>query len=101
MQVQKTIEAKLIRDFNPEHLDIFNESDQHSVPARSETHFKVVIVSQLFLELPLVKRHQLVYQCLQQELQKPVHALALHTYTPSEWGKSNKEAATSPPCMNR
>ena len=46
------------------HMFLENESSMHNVPANSETHFKLVIVSDDFLHMNKVKRHQLIYQIL-------------------------------------
>ena len=35
---------------------------------------------------------------LEEELAGPIHALALHTYTESEWRDRNGDAPMSPPC---
>ena len=48
MLVQRDIEQQLEQSFTPVYLDVINESHQHSVPANSETHFKVVLVSEQF-----------------------------------------------------
>ena len=84
MVVQQEIEA-LLQGFSPEFLEVANESHQHSVPPNSETHFKVVLVSPEFDGKRKVARHQQVYAALAAQLAGPVHALALHTYTPDEW----------------
>ena len=76
-----------------------NESDQHNVPANSETHFKVVVVSPNFDSQRQVARHQSIYKLLDEELAGPVHALALHTYTLNEWQQRHGEAPLSPPCL--
>ena len=100
MKVQRLIETKLTEALSPVHLDIQNESYMHSVPDGSESHFKVVIVSEAFAGQMPVKRHQQVYQILADELQVGgVHALALHTYTSSEWEQLNREVPRSPNCM--
>ncbi|WIO73348.1 BolA/IbaG family iron-sulfur metabolism protein [Porticoccaceae bacterium LTM1] len=98
MNTQSQIEQKLAAALNPSHLEVHNESHMHSVPANSETHFKVVIVSEQFSETRKVKRHQTVYSLLSDELAGGVHALALHTYTPEEWGE-RVSAPQSPNCM--
>lgn len=85
MTIQSVIESKLLSAFSPLHLDVLNESYMHSVPPGSETHFKVTLVADTFVGLRAVKRHQLVYQILADELANGVHALAIHTYTPEEW----------------
>ena len=45
MSLTTHIEEKLRTTFAPEHLDLRNESHQHSVPTNSETHFNLIIVS--------------------------------------------------------
>ena len=99
MTVQHEIERQLSAHFAPVHLDVANESSQHNVPANSETHFRVVLVSEQFEGLRKVGRHQRVYQVLAAQLEGPVHALALHTYTPAEWQARQQEAPGSPACL--
>ncbi len=97
--VQPAIEQKLADAFDPAHLQVENESHQHSVPPNSETHFKVVIVADGFDGKRKVARHQSIYALLADELAGPVHALALHTYTRDEWAERFGEAPLSPPCL--
>lgn len=99
MIVQREIEQQLEQQFSPEFLDVANESHQHSVPPNSETHFKVVLVSDSFASKRKVARHQLVYAALAAQLEGPVHALALHIYTPEEWQQRQQEAPQSPECL--
>ena len=99
MKVQGAIEAKLAEAFRPQQLRVENESHRHSVPPDSETHFKVTLVSPEFEGLSRVQRHQRVYRVLAQEMAGPVHALALHLYTPQEWAASGEAAPASPGCM--
>lgn len=96
--VQSRIEAKLQSAFTPAVLQVVNESHMHSVPPGSETHFKVVVVSDLFAGKRAVARHQAIYQTLAEEVQGPVHALAIHTYTPEEWAVNQQAAPASPAC---
>ena len=105
MSVQDHVEAKLREKLAPAHLEVINESHMHSVAKGSETHFKVVVVSDHFEGLSAVKRHQLVYGVLSEELaKKPVHggihALAITSRTPSEWAVS-PEANESPLCASK
>lgn len=103
--IQERIEEKLRSALAPEHLEVINESHMHSVPKGSETHFKVVVVTGRFDGLSAVKRHQLVYATLAEELQgaagvKAVHALAITSRTPAEWA-SSPEANQSPLCASK
>tara|TARA_B110000467_G_C18053303_1_gene332308 strand:+ start:338 stop:652 length:315 start_codon:yes stop_codon:yes gene_type:complete len=85
MTIAATIEQKLLTAFSPLHLDVVNESHKHNVPVGSESHFKVIIVSQTFEGERLIKRHRAVNGVLSEELAEKIHALALHTYTEKEW----------------
>ena len=99
MSVHGTIESRLREAFSPQHLEVANESHMHSVPPGSETHFRVVLVSEAFAGLRSVARHQAVYATLAGELRSGVHALSLHTYTPGEWRAREAAAPDSPACM--
>lgn len=96
--VQQEIEEALNAQFSPEYLEVENESHQHNVPANSETHFRVVLVSNGFDGMRKVARHQQVYKVLAPQLEGPVHALALHTYSPEEWRERAASAPESPAC---
>jgi BolA protein len=96
--VQENIERKLGERFSPTWLEVINESSKHSVPPGSETHFKVVVVSDAFEGKALVERHRLVYETLGDEIRAGVHALTITSRTPGEWQK-NGVAAASPPCL--
>lgn len=95
--VEQIIEAKLVTDFSPSHLEIHNESFMHSVPKNSETHFKVIVVSDKFENVPLIGRHRLINATLASELAKDVHALSITARTPAQWDKSSS-ISPSPTC---
>ncbi|GED23472.1 BolA/IbaG family iron-sulfur metabolism protein [Halomonas sabkhae] len=97
MSTQSTIEEKL-QALEPTFLTVENESHRHNVPANAETHFKVTLVSSRFEGLMPVKRHQQIYALLADELAGPVHALALHPYTPQEWQARGESRPNSPDC---
>ncbi len=98
MTVEDDIIDKLNSALTPQHLEVINESHMHNVPPGSESHFKVIAVSDAFNGKMLVARHRLINKALAEELAGPVHALALHTMTPAEWAEKGA-APESPPCM--
>jgi BolA protein len=98
MQRQQLITERLQAALPLQYLDVINESSSHSVPAGSETHFKLVLVSSAFEGLRAVARHQKIYALLSDEMPKGLHALALHTYTPEEWIAAGHAAPDSPEC---
>mgnify|MGYP001452076164 FL=1 len=94
-----SIEKKLKEVINPSHLEVIDESYLHNVEPGRESHVRIVAISKSFEGLNLVKRHQLIYAEIQEEISGPIHALSLHTFTESEWTAKNKEAEPSPDCL--
>ena len=76
-------------------LEVLNESHMHSVPPQSETHFKIVCVSDKFQAKSLVERHRMVNHLLKDELENGVHALSLILRTPD---KDVEAIPASPAC---
>jgi len=99
MERQKQIETMLQAAFNPSYLRVVNESHMHSVPANSETHFKLTVASNCFLGQSKVMRHQKIYGILKDLMQDGLHAVALHTYTNEEWQQIQQQTPKSPNCM--
>lgn len=67
--VENCIRTKLQNRFNPKVLQLVNESYMHNVAKGSETHFKVVIVSDEFKEMPLIKvKLVCILKCVKQFL---------------------------------
>ena len=98
MSVEDDIIEKLQSALTPAHLEVINESHMHNVPPGSESHFKVVAVTDAFNGKMLVARHRIINKALAEELEGPIHALALHTMTPDEWTQKGG-APESPPCL--
>ena len=96
--ISTSIRNKLTNVFKPLHLQIINESYMHNVPPGSETHFKVVVVSDMFKNLTLIKRHRLVQETVSEELQNGVHALSIIAKTPDQWESSDQNVEASPAC---
>jgi len=99
MSIQQEIESKLVNGISALHLDVENESHNHNVPVGSESHFKVVLVSNDFDGKALLARHRIINKILEDELNGKIHALALHTYTEKEWQDAYGTAPMSPPCL--
>lgn len=58
--VATSIKKKLSTHLEPTHLDIIDESHMHNVPVGSETHFKVVVISDKFADMTLLKVSSLI-----------------------------------------
>jgi len=87
--VSQSIHRKLSL-LQPVSMIIEDESYKHAGHTESrglqgsETHFSVSIVAACFEGLSRVKRHQMVYTLLAQELSNGVHALSINAKTPDE-----------------
>ena len=97
MSVEKIIEHTLSDNFNLIHLEVINESHMHSGP-NTESHFKVILVSDEFEDVKLVQRHRRINELLKFELENGVHALSLHLFTNNEWKDKEEYVKDSPPC---
>lgn len=95
---QQIVEQKLIEAFSPDVLELVNESSMHNVPEGSESHFKAIIVSDMFAGLRPVQRQQRVYEVLSDELAGGIHALTMQTLTQVEW-KASPIKLSSPQCL--
>ena len=99
MIIQEAIERKIADQMSPSGLEVINESHMHNVPPGSESHFKVIVISDEFEGQRLIKRHQRINAILADELAGPVHALAMQTLTTGEWKEKGGKTLPSPPCM--
>lgn len=96
MVMQNLIETKL-KTLNPIFVELVNESHNHSVRKNSETHFKLLVVSEIFNGLSRVQRQRKIYEILADELKSGVHALTMRLLTPEEHSKEQL-SFESPDC---
>ena len=87
-RVTQLIHDKLTAAFHPSLLEVVDDSARHAGHAGNrgggESHFNVVIVSDLFEGQGRVQRQRAVYGALKEELAGPVHALSLKAFAPGE-----------------
>ncbi|MGB0505566.1 MAG: BolA family protein [Pikeienuella sp.] len=81
MSVSDDIYQKLSSTFQPQALEVHDESEQHRGHGGwregGETHFRVCMTASSLSSLSRVNRDRAVYKALAEELAGPVHALAL------------------------
>lgn len=94
--MQAIIEAKL-KPLKASYLQVINESHLHAGPA-SNSHFKLIICSDVFMGLNKVARHQQIYALLKEELEQELHALSMYLYSPDEW-QQTQQVPASPKCQ--
>ena len=98
-KVESTIKNLLIDKFNPSLLSITNESYMHNVPEGSESHFKIVLVSDSFKDISKIKQHQKIYKVLG-KLMNSIHALSIYSFDEMEY-ENNPIIIDSPNCANK
>ena len=88
MSVSDIIQAKLKQALDPIELELEDDSAKHKghqgYKPGGESHFNLYIVAGAFSGLNRVKRHQLIYDTLKDELKEQVHALSIKAFAPSE-----------------
>jgi len=62
-------------------VDVIDKSDGVCDGAKLE----VVVVSDAFDKVPLLKRHRMVNDSLKGELMEKIHAISLKTWTPAQY----------------
>ena len=97
--IESQIINTLSSSLNLSSLKIINESFMHNVPAGSESHFKIVVVTNDFNNLSIIKRHKLIYKTLDNLMNK-IHALSIHAFNEEEF-KLNPIILDSPECANK
>ena len=95
--MEEKIRQKLIAAFSPIFMELENESHQHSVPKGSETHFRLVLVSEKFSSLNRIARARLVNDLMKEEFASGLHAFTQKLLAPNEWTGSVE--FQSPPCV--
>jgi stress-induced morphogen len=94
--LRKTVET----NFAPEYYELENESHMHSVAPGSETHFRLLIVSEAFADKPRLERSRMVNQLVKDEMIHGLHALTQRTMTPREWSEvKDTFVMVSPTCQ--
>ncbi len=79
---------KLSAAFQPQSLNVIDESDQHRGHGGwregGETHFRVQMVTSAFSGKSRIDRHRMVNAALVEELKASVHALTMELKAPEE-----------------
>lgn len=67
-------------------LQAIEGSEVHILDPRGDgIHLEAIVISPLFIGMPLLKRQKIVMTALKELFETSLHALALKTYTPEQW----------------
>jgi len=81
------IRTALQHRFEPEYLDVVDESHLHEGHAGARSgkgHFRVTIVSEAFAGMTRIQRHQAVFKALGTLMETDIHAVSIQPATPAE-----------------
>jgi len=98
MSIAAKIEELVKLGINAQEFYLENESHMHSGTA-TESHFKLIVVSDDFAGKRAVARHQSIYALVAILMNNPIHALALHLFTVQEWSVKEDKQLLSPKCL--
>lgn len=86
MSVRETMISKLTKAFEPQFLEVEDESQKHHGHAGwregGETHFRVRIGARYFDGMSRIAQHRAVMESLDDEIKAGVHALAIEVVSP-------------------
>ena len=77
------IKQKLVNIFKNDFIEVIDTNGMNN-------HFSIFVISDKFLNMPLIDRHKLIYKLFEKELTNEIHALQIKTYTKAEWHKDKK-----------
>lgn len=81
------LEARLRSALQPSTLEVIDDSHLHAGHAGAQGghgHYTVLLVSERFAGLPVVRRHRLVYEAVGDMMQTDIHALSISALAPGE-----------------
>lgn len=84
LERKELIEKRLTAAFSPSVITVIDESHQHVGHEGAKgggSHFALTIVSAAFADLPLLKRHQLIYEQLKDLIPHEIHAIKINAST--------------------
>lgn len=92
MDVTDKIQAKLQAALSCDHLSLIDESAAHAGHAGAKGgggHYQLTLVASEFEGKNMMEQHRLVYGALGEMMGQEIHALALKTWSPSQWSASS------------
>ena len=87
---------EILKKLNPVHMQLKNESAKHashvehlgSAGFTGETHYKLIIVSDIFVGKSRIDRQRLVNDLLADEFKAGLHAFEMKIYAPREYKRT-------------
>lgn len=93
----RLIRTRLEETFNPEHLELFDDSHRHrghAGAADGKGHFRVQIVSERFRHTRPLERQRMIFAALAELMTTDIHALSISAQPPTPADSRSKGQAT-------
>ncbi|MCF6321295.1 MAG: BolA family transcriptional regulator [Rhizobiaceae bacterium] len=89
MSMIETIEKNLQKEFNPQKLEIINESHLHAghqpgFDGTGESHIRIRIVAKDFEGMNRLARHRKINALISEMMERGLHAVAIEAHAPGE-----------------
>ncbi|CAL4323149.1 BolA family protein [Buchnera aphidicola] len=97
--IKKIIENKIKKKINVKYIKIYNISFMHK-SLNKDSHFQIIVVSNDFSKIKILRRHQIIYNILSQEIGKKIHGIEIFTYSNKEWKKKKYKKFHSTQCLH-
>ena len=83
------IENLILKNYKPEFFSVLDVSEQHrghqNFKEDVESHFEIIIVSEMFKNLNRIERHRMVNNSLKDEFLSDLHSVIIKTFTIEEY----------------
>ena len=88
--VIKKIKNLISKNLSISKIEIIDDSHKHHNHKKDTSggHFRLLIVSNNFKDMPLIKRHQLIYNILDEMIKTEIHALSMKLLDVEEYNKN-------------
>ena len=89
MNISEKISHLIKKEIDVLEIQIIDESYKHANQQKDTRggHFKLLIVSDSFIDMTLINRHKLIYQILDKMMKVEIHALSMKLLTNQEYDK--------------
>lgn len=98
--IEESITSKINKALRPSLLFVENESGMHSGP-RTESHFKVYVVSDAFEGMMRIERQRIVNNLMEEDFNNGLHALTMRLRTLKEHEEKGMADFISPTCSSK
>ena len=89
MNISEKISHLIEQEIDVNKIQIMDESYKHANHQKDTKggHFKLFIVSDVFIDMSLLDRHKLIYKILDKMMKVEIHALSMKLLTNLEYDK--------------